>query len=352
MHLRKLCTSLLVLMVFGYIQSNAQDAKKAAAYMKKINSHHKDVTKRMWRYTKSITNEHNQNRIQRRREKVLEELRKAKANVANMKGYKGNTKLREEVVDYLALNYKVISQDYDEIMNLRKIKRKSYSQMEAYYEAQSKANEKLEKSHKKLQKAQEAFAAKHNINLTKNLSKRQKRMKQANKMFDYHKDIYLIFYKPYREETYFLKAYKNNNVSKMQQHKSALLDYAKAGLDSLKDYEPFEGDYSMIKATRDILRFYKREAKHKFDDYIEVVLQKEKFQKIKKAFENKSKSEKQEMADRYNKAVKAYNEKVNQAKETREELSDKRSDKFENWQDTSSDFKDDHVNTGFFDFDF
>jgi hypothetical protein len=112
-------------------------------------------------------------------------------------------------------------------------------------------------------------------------------MKQVGEMNRYYNEIYLVFFKPYKQEVYLMEAIEKGNITGIEQNKNSLAKYATDGLEKLKDLKAFQGDNSLLAACRNILNFYTKEAE-KMSVVSDFFLAKERFETIKKEYEKKS----------------------------------------------------------------
>src|SRR5581483_3985140 len=132
------------------------------------------------------------------------------------------------------------------------------------------------------------FAKNHNVNLVKTSDKVNDKLNQAGKVYEYYNEIYLIFFKSSKQETYIVDAMNKNDVNAIQQNKNTLATYAPAGLTQLDTVKSFKDDNSLKLACKQMLEFYKQEANDKIPVVVDFYLKKENFEKIKSAFEAKS----------------------------------------------------------------
>ena len=93
--------------------------------------------------------------------------------------------------------------------------------MEAYMTAQERANEKLEAAFEVAVNPQKSFAADNNINLVSNDSDTEDKLEKASEVFKFYNKVYLVFYKPYKQEGYLLEAQNKGDINAMKQTSSA-----------------------------------------------------------------------------------------------------------------------------------
>jgi hypothetical protein len=338
----------LYLLVFGLFVLNfyaaAQDYDVPVEYMQAISKQRENISKKFMAYVSASAHGKKEKKVQALRAKLLDEVQEAKMNISGLPSFKGDKSYRDSTVDFLKLYYNVLNEDYSKIINMEEIAEQSYDAMEAYMMAQEMVNKKLEEGNEKMHRATEAFAAKNNITLTKDDSELGEKMKQVHEVNKYHTALYLIFFKPYKQETYLIEAVSKNNITGIEQNKSSLLRYAQDGLEKLKSIKAFEGDNSLLTACKVVMNFYVKEVNEKMSTVSEFYLTKERFETIKKEFEKKSSPSKAEV-DGYNKAVKDINTASDAFNNTNQSLNTERNSVLNEWNKAVKAFFDEHTPT-------
>lgn len=335
----------LALMVF---LSNSLKAQKtfgsAVEYMNYIGEQYDQLTDDQWSYTSAVANDKKAKKIEAKRTALLQTNKTAQTKIAKLPGFAGNTEYRDSVVSFLKLNYNVLNDDYDKIVNMEEVAEQSYDAMEAYLLTQELATQKINNASKMLTAVQTKFATDNDITLLENQSKKSKKLEKASLMYKYYNQVYLIFFKSYIQEVNFIDALGTGDVSAMEQSKSALLEYSEEGLKKLQALKPFNGDNSLKLAGTEILKFYKQESSKESLVMIDFFLKKEQFESIKKAFEAKKKKDQtQEDFDQFNGAVNDYNNASNSYNSTNEYLNKTRSKQLNNWNNSATKFTKKHV---------
>lgn len=141
-----------------------------------------------------------------------------------------------------------------------------------------------------------------------------------------------------------VKAMNDKKVNDVEQARNALIGYANEGLKTLDTLKPFEGDPSLANACREALRFYQRTATTEVPKLTDFFLKEEDFDKMKKAFEAKSSSDRtQSDVDAYNKAVKDINQAVGVFNQTNSRINNQRNQVLGDWESADKHFADDHM---------
>ena len=242
----------------------------------------------------------------------------------------------------MKLYYNVLNEDYSKIINMEEIAEQSYDAMEAYMMAEEMVDKKLEEANEKMKLAQQGFAAKNNITLTESKSELGDMMKQVHEMNVYYHQVYLLFFKPYKQEGYMMEAVEKNNITGIEQNKSSLLKYAEEGLQKIKEVKPFQGDNSLLSACHNMLSFYVKEVNENMNTLSDFLLTKERFDAIKKEFDKKSSPSKEEV-DTFNKSVKDINSASQAYNNANQTLNKQRNETLNDWNKAVNGFFDEHT---------
>jgi predicted DNA-binding protein len=320
----------------------AQDYTVPVEYMNAISQLREGISKKFMAYVSASAHGKRAKKVEALRSKLLDEVQEAKMNIGGLPSFKGDKSYRDTTVNFLRLYYNVLNDDYSKIINMEEIAEQSYDAMEAYMMAQEMVNKKLEEGNDKMKLATETFAAKNNITLTKDQTELGEKITQVHEVNKYHTAIYLIFFKPYKQENYLIEAVSKNNITGIEQNKSSLLRYAQDGLEKLKSIKAFEGDNNLLSACKTVLNFYVKEVNDKMNTVSEFYLTKERFETIKKEFEKKSSPSKSEV-DAYNKAVKDINAASDAFNNTNQALNKERNEVLNDWNKTVNAFFDEHT---------
>ena len=291
-------------------------------------------------YLSGVSHGKSARKVEKRRQEVLASIFETRITIQGMPAYKGDKLLRDSAVAYYKLLNHVFNEDYGKILNLEEIAEESYDAMEAYMLAQKRAHEKLELAAKAQQEREKEFAARHNINLIESTSALSNKVKIANAVMDHYDEIYLIFFKPYKQEAYLMEAVNKKDILSIEQNMNSLQKLAEEGLEKLKPIKGYNNDHSIVIACRNLLLFYKTEAREA-KAYTDFYLKMENFEKLKKAF-NKSKRTKQD-TDAYNDAVKEINAEVKNFNKFNDHLNEQRSKELKEWNNTVSRYMDTYM---------
>ncbi len=320
----------------------AQDFDSPLKYMEAISAQQENVSKRYMAYTSASAHGKREKKVDKLRTKLMDEIQEAKMNIGSLPSYKGDKNYRDSAVNFMKFYFNVMNDDYSKIINMEEIAEQSYDEMEAYIFLEEKVQQKLEDANKTMTKAQKEFAEKNNITLTADKSELGEKMKESGAVSKYYHQVYLVFFKPYIQEKNLMDAIKKNNLTGIEQSKSAMLKFAQEGLAKLAAMKSYNGDFALIGACKTILNFYVKEAE-KTAGINEFLLTKERFEGIKKVMDKKGDSRTKEDVEAYNKAVNEMNKSSNAYNSTNQMLNDQRSESLDGWNKGGKSFFDEHT---------
>lgn len=322
----------------------AQDLSNPGSYMSYIGEKEKEVTKKYLNYISAASHGKSLRKVEKLRTQVINSIYETRITIQGVPAFQGDKTLREASVAYLMLCYRVFNEDYGKIVNMEEIAEQSYDAMEAYMLAQKMANDKLDEAGVKRNAVGKEFAKKFNVNLLESSDVMDEKVKKSTRVTDYYNEIYLMFFKCYRQEAYLIDALNKNNVISIEQSKSSLLKYANDGLQKLDTIRAFDSDASLKTACQKALQFYKSEASEKVPLMTEFILKQESFQKLQKSFNSKSAAQRSQAdIDNYNKAVNDVNQAGKEYNNVNNEVNKRRSDVLDNWNATAKRYWDNHM---------
>lgn len=337
---------LLFLSVFSF-SAMAQKYADAGAYLSAITKEYNNISKANWSYISAVAHGKSAKKVVNKRKELIETTKKALHNVKMMPAFEGNKELRDSTVSYLTLSLAVVTEDYEKIMDMEEIAEQSFDAMEAYLTAQNKASEKVDEAGKMMDAQVRKFANEHKINLVEDKSNLSKNMEKAGEVTHYYNQVFLIFFKSFKQEAYMLDALQKGDVNAVEQNKNALNKFAKEGQSAIEKLSPFNGDASIINACKEMLKFYISETESKIAVLTDFLIKKENFDKKNAAFEAKKQNERtKEDVDQINAAGKEFNEAVNSYNKVNNELFNQRKQLLDNWNKSVSNFLDKHIPQG------
>lgn len=322
----------------------SQTFDNAAQYMEHINKANHALTEKYLVYLSGMSHGKSARKVEKRRQEVLQAISDTRFSIMGMPPFKGDRTLKDTTVAYLKILNSVFNEDYGKIVNMEEIAEQSYDLMEAYMLAQEKANEKLQQAQDKQHDMQKKFAEKHNVTLIDGgKTESETKMEIANKVMKHYDEVYLIFFKAYKQEAYLMDAVNQKNINSIEQNISSLQNFAEQGLEKLKDLKGYNNDASLIVACRNLLNFYKDEAK-KGSSFTDFFLKEESFAKLKKQFDSKPASKRtQQDVDQFNKGVNDINAAGSAYNAVNNDLNKQRSKTLDGWNNAVKKYLDEYI---------
>jgi len=159
----------------------------------------------------------------------------------------------------------------------------------------------------------------------------------------HYDEVYLVFFKPYKQEMYLTDATNKKDVIAIEENKSSMKKFAEEGLEKLKSFKGYNNDPSLIVACRQTLQFYIEEAEQT-QTITDFLLKEDNFSKAKKAFDSKPANKRtQTDIDAYNKAVNDYNQAVNDFNRINKQINKNRERALDDWNSTVKQYLDDYM---------
>lgn len=335
-----------ILLLIALISLNAwsQNAGNAGEYMNYFSTEYSKIQKDMWDYTSSVSHGKSARKVEKRRMELIQTSNAALSKAKMAKDFEGDKDYRDSVVSYLTLVNLVLKEDYGKIVNMEEIAEQSYDLMEAYMTARDQSSEKLSEASHRLAEAQRVFAKKHNVNLIESTSELDKKMEIAGEVYKHYNEVYLIFFKAYKQEAYLMDALNKKDLSAIEQNRAALIAVANEGIEKLQTVNLYQNDKSMVNATIQLLKFYIQEADVEFPKMTDFLLKSENFEKIKADFDKKKEKDRtQEDVDAYNKGVNEMNGSLGAYNGTNQRLNTDRNKHIDQWNKTAQKFTDQYV---------
>ncbi len=333
----------IILLLLQPKSAQAQSYENAGEYMDYITQANEKLTATYLSYLSAVAHNKSARKQEKRREEVLNAITETRYSIQGMLPWKGDKSYRDTTVAYLKILNSVFNEDYSKIVNMEEIAEQSYDAMEAYMLAQEKAGDKLEDASHRLNETTKAFAKKNDINLVEGETEISKKSKIASEVNKHYNEVYLIFFKPFKQEAYLMDALEKGNLIAIEQNNNALEKMANDGQEKLKTIKVYNKDASIKQACNQALAFYESEAKRskKMTDYF---LKKESFESLKKNFDAKRQNNlTQKDVNEYNNAVNDMNAALNDYNNLNQQLNKERTSILNNWNKNVSRFFDQYM---------
>ena len=148
----------------------------------------------------------------------------------------------------------------------------SYQAMEEYYEAQEKAEKKLELAADRLNQAQKKFAADNKMMIVESENKSQQNViKTINEVNNYSRAVFLTYFRISKLDAEVLDAMSQKDPNKMDESRKKLLIAVDEGLEKLDALGSFKKDDNFRLSAIDLLKFHKELGKEGYRDLIKFL---------------------------------------------------------------------------------
>ncbi len=344
---RAIMRNITIFCILTFIFSTAvfsQEKTDAVKYMETMVQSPNMIKKDTWEYIKTFAHGKDYKATNKKRETLLQTINNAIVTTQKIPAFNESTEYRDAVLTYLKNLNAIMNQDYAKLADMEKIAEKSYNNMEEYFIAREKANDKLEAALAELSIAEGKFAVENNINLITHKDEITEKIEISAKVSDYYDDIYLIFFKSYTQELFLLDAMSKNDLLLIEKIRVLLIAYSSEGVAALNKIAPYGNDTSLKIACAQMLEFYLYESQKSMPVIIDYLQKNQSFMQAKTAYERKSDDLRtKEDVDNYNDCVFDLNEAVKSYNATNQELNAKRSELINRWNTTTAVFFDIHV---------
>lgn len=333
-------------MIFLSATENAktQTTQEAVNYLNQFSDQYKPIQKESWDYMSTLAHSRSGRKIEKRRIDLVNAINKSRREVKKIPAFNNDYTLRDSVVAYLTLNYNILNNDYDKIVDMEAVAEQSYDLMEAYILAQELAGDKMEQALKNLNQEIELFAEKYEIKLIESDGKLEQKLEKSSEAMDYYHQVYLVFFKAYKQEAYLMDAITNSDINSMEQNRNALKSISEEGIQKLTEISNHRGDNTINSACKRMLTFYIDEADNKIPLISDFLLVAKEYEEMSTLINSKDRMQvSQEEIDRYNKAVDGYNKAVNKYNANNKALNSKRNSNLDIWNNAVNSFMDRHI---------
>lgn len=262
----KSALTLLFISFAGMALSQA-DFKDAVQYNDYIISEQRQTVKKNLDYISFSVHSEDYKLIEAKRKEVLRQITQSKGKIAKMPPFEGDTRLRDEAIEVLAQYQNAFEGDFKEVLHLKKERQNSLEAMEAYFKAQNKAEDEVNKATQKFNKVQTDFAKKNNLTFGSgddddDLSSQMQTIASLNQ---YARGIFLEYFKVSKAFAEMLDVLNEQKGALLDRKRRDVIEAADKALPKLKDYGDFKGDREYLDQTVSLTEYYQRLAKNEFE---------------------------------------------------------------------------------------
>ncbi|MFK7923306.1 MAG: hypothetical protein AB8H47_15185 [Bacteroidia bacterium] len=236
---------------------SAQSFNEPVEYFNYIAERQRQVLNKHIRYVSHSVHSDNYRDIERRRIQLIKELNQSIRQLERIQPLKGDNKLRNTAIEVFEEYLAAFNVEFKESLSLKQNSQDSYEAMEKYFAAQDKAEEKLQKSGEKFDKAVEAFAEKHEMQFEKdNESEIADQFKITGEVNSYTRELFLLYFKVSKSNAGFIDALNERKEGKMAKAREELIATTAEALQSIETKSDFKGDKNLLVKTKSLIEYY------------------------------------------------------------------------------------------------
>lgn len=208
-----------------------------------------------------------------KRKEVVAEILKAADNIRQMPSLEGDTRLRDEAVIVLNEYKNAFELDYQKIIGLKRKSKDSYESMQEYFDAQDKAEEKVNNATRKLRVAQHAYASSHGMDVVDNKSddELEQKMNKVIAVNNYWRALFLNYFKIVRQYDKMWDVLPNQKANAIDKERLLVIKVIGQVLPLLKAAPDFNGDKEFRDQTVNIVEYYQVVAETHFKRIVEIL---------------------------------------------------------------------------------
>jgi hypothetical protein len=331
--------ALIIAVPFAGAQGSTANAN---AYLDKVTDGQQQITEDFLSYISAVAHGKTARKIEKRRNDLVTAVAQARSRIKYLNPFEGDTSVKVAAFNYYEVEYNLLKNDYAKIVDMEEIAEESYDKMEAYLMAQEKAEEKLNESYNTWDAAFRAFAARYKITIMEDKSAVAKKAEAAHKVNEYYHQVYLVFFKSYKQEMYLSTAVEKKDLNGIEQSKNTLLKDVTDGFEKLNKIPAFDGDGDLTLTCRKALQFYQKEGKTSVPVVSDFLVKSDNFEKLKKTM-NSGGNHSKEDVDNYNKAVHDINAAVGSYNKLNKDDNVERNKVIDEWNNGAQGFLSKHT---------
>lgn len=231
------------------------------------------VVMRNLEYISQSVHTENFSEIERKRKKVIKQIKEAHKKVQMQVAFKGGERLKTESLAVLELYLKVFEVELAEANILKQTSKESYEAMENYFKAQDLAEKNLGKAGDRFAKAQKLYAKKHKLDMTAETDSdaMDNQLKRISDVNEYTRKLFLAYFKVSKHSATFLDAVNEQNKTNIEGKRKRLVAAASTTLEMLRQMDGFSGDRDYLEKTIALVTFYETIGQKGFADIARVI---------------------------------------------------------------------------------
>lgn len=214
--------------------------------------------------------------LETKRREVIDQIIQSKEKIRSMPSLDGDFRLRDEAVETLNEYQHAFELDYRDIIGLKRKSKDSFEAMEAYWKAEDKAEEKVNKATANLRKSQQVYANKNNMKVVdgKGDIELEQKMARITAVNNYWREIYLQFFKVSKEYDQLWELLSKEKAEPIDHQRMHVIKTADTVLPALRAKAGFNADLEFRDQTITLVEYYQQVAKADFAKIVEVLSKK------------------------------------------------------------------------------
>ena len=339
-------TILAAMILVGIFKSSLgfnQKLSNAKDYHEYISKEYSSVSVDLWNYLSLTAPLKKVLPAEKDRKELAKAVQAAINKISALSDFSGNTSLKDSVISFLKLSQGIINQDYEGISKLENGIDQSYESMETYLRTKEKAINKLNAACKIVDAEENKFASTNNI-IMEGKEKNKNKIDDFIFSYNYFNEVYLIFFKGFKQEFALFEAEKNANLKSLEPAKNILVLSNSEGTKKLEGIQEDKENLKLKSVCGEMLKFYEAASQENYTNATNYLIEKDKFDKIRIPWEKKKENQKsQRDGDIYNAALEAVTNAYNKFIDSNKKLTLARSKAVEKWNWTLEKFSDKYL---------
>ena len=263
---------LLTFFIFnGHAQEDDFNLKNPADYNNFIMKEMAASVQKNFEYISFNVHSEEYELMESKRKEVADQIILSKEKISSMPSLDGDTRLRDEAVEALNEYQLAFELDYKNIIGLKRKSKDSYEAMEAYWKAEDKAEEKVNKATTRLRKAQHVYASKNNMKVVDKDDALEQKMAKITAVNTYWREIYLQFFKVSKEYDLLWDLLSKEKPEPIEHQRKQVMKKVEEVLPLVKAKASFNGDIEFRDQTVDLLEYYQQVAQTDFAKIVDVL---------------------------------------------------------------------------------
>ncbi len=285
----------VLLSIYSFIFVNSILAKDSALeHMDELIFLTEGVAKESLRYIQLIAKPDPPQPANNSISKIVDLVEQTEKRVQVTTPFKENESFKNAVMNYLSgisLLFLVRYSPFEQLL-FDANKNKSSEYKLSYLLTKREASTVLYTNEQIFLEAKNKFAIENNVHYLEKENANSFRLRNAAEALNYHENLYVENFYIYLTEAHLLYAIQSENVIDIEKRRLALIQLSDHMFSILEKHPVYKNDGSLILSYRKNLAFYQKESTEDVPFFVELILQKERFNRFKKRFDKMSRSEK------------------------------------------------------------